>query len=323
MCIRDRSSLTQFPSSLANIQELDSQEFIPFISNNYAKTPQSNEFKVKINLPSVLNQGIKDEDSKTQEVNKEDKRKKILEEIENNLQTEQQQKIEYSLQKIDHLIERKNINNNSQAFDPSNYVNPLYIQENKKSKVIYIRGLEDPYLNVNQLYNIFSNFGNINKIIFLRNKKSCLIEYQSKEYATNAKDFLNNKQFNNNLLKIFYSNYEEINLKRDQAISDDIFLGTEETFRFKQNKQMCINPPSITLHISNLKKEACNEQFLIDLFSKYGKVMGIKIIIQQNCKNMCLIKMGSIEQAICCVAYLHGQFIFGRKIHVSFTHSKI
>lgn len=227
------SGIPQFPPSLANIQELDSQEFIPFINNSYGQLPSKNDFKVKINLPSVTKPIPSNQDQPDNSLNKEDKRKKLLQEIENDLQSEQQQKIENSLQKIDHLIERKNINANQPSFDPSNYVNPLFIQENKKSKVIYIRGLEDPYLNVTQLYNIFSNFGNICKIIFLRNKKSCLIEFESKDYATNAKDFLNNKSFNQNLLKIFYSNYEQINLKNDQVLSDDIFIGSEETQRFK------------------------------------------------------------------------------------------
>lgn len=86
---------------------------------------------------------------------------------------------------------------------------------------------------------------------------------------------------------------------------------------------MCINQPSATIHVSNLKKDTCNQQFMMDLFSKYGKVEGVKIISQQNFKNMCLVKMGNIEQAICSIAYLHGQYIMGRKIQISFTHSKI
>lgn len=49
-------------------------------------------------------------------------------------------------------------------------------------------------------------------MIFLRIKKSCLIEYENIEYATNAKDFLNSKCFMNHLIRIFYSNYETINL---------------------------------------------------------------------------------------------------------------
>ena len=100
-------------------------------------------------------------------------------------------------------------------------------------------------------------------MIFLRIKRSCLIEYENMEYATNAKDFLNNKNFMGRCIRIFYSNYEVINLKQGNYVSEDVFLGTQDTSRFKKNKHMSINPPSQTLHVSNLKKESCTEKVIM------------------------------------------------------------
>lgn len=45
------------------------------------------------------------------------------------------------------------------------------------------------------IYNLFSNFGNVTKILFIRNKAAALIEFENEEYSTIAKDFLNNMGF--------------------------------------------------------------------------------------------------------------------------------
>jgi len=127
--------------------------------------------------------------------------------------------------------------------------------------VLYIRGLENKEVKIQMLYNIFSNFGNILKIIFIRSKAAALIEFESSDYSTISKDYLNNIVFMGKPLRIYYSNYTMINLRKNfkDNGSDDIFIGSLKTFRFKKNKNISINPPSSTLHISNLVKEICNE----------------------------------------------------------------
>ena len=52
------------------------------------------------------------------------------------------------------------------------------------------------------VYNIFSNFGNIQKIIFIKFKGAALVEYENAEYSTLAKDYLNNIIFRNNPLRV-------------------------------------------------------------------------------------------------------------------------
>lgn len=52
------------------------------------------------------------------------------------------------------------------------------------------------------LYNIFSNFGNILKMIFYKPKQIALIEFQSKFYATFAKEYLNNIFFMGNQMQV-------------------------------------------------------------------------------------------------------------------------
>jgi hypothetical protein len=58
--------------------------------------------------------------------------------------------------------------------------------------------------------------------------------------------------------------------------TDEVLIGAPKTFRFKKNKSISINPPSATLHISNLVKEACNELIFRKLFEPFGKIEAIK-----------------------------------------------
>lgn len=207
--------------------------------------------------------------------------------------------------------------------DLSTYVNPMFLLENRKSKVIYVRGLENPKMTIIMIYNLFSNFGNILKIIFLRNKSAALIEFENISYATQAKDSLNNLVFFGHPIKIFYSNYAEINLKKQESQMAEVFLGEEDTFRFKESKTISINPPSCVLHVSNLKKEACDYEVIGNIFSPFGKIVGLKFINMENYKNMCLVKFNTLEESFNALAHLHGTDICGRKIQISFTRSKL
>jgi len=49
-----------------------------------------------------------------------------------------------------------------------------------------------------------------------------------------------------------------------------------KTYRFKKNKNISINPPSQTLHVSNLAEEISYEKDIDDLFSDCGNILGIE-----------------------------------------------
>ena len=61
--------------------------------------------------------------------------------------------------------------------------------------MIHVTGLNHFALNVTMIYNIFSNFGNIYKMIFYKTKSNAIIEFETKFYATFAKEYLNNLFF--------------------------------------------------------------------------------------------------------------------------------
>jgi len=198
--------------------------------------------------------------------------------------------------------------------------------ENKESAVLYVKGLEDENIKVQMLYNIFSNFGNIKKIIFIRRQAAALIEYETVEYATKAKDYLNNIVFMGKPLRIYYSFHPIINLKNKKSgkdSSEEIFLGAPKTFRFKKTKLLSMNPPSSTLHVSNLPKEICSEEIMRNAFAPFGRIEAIQFKFMDNNRNMCLIRMASMEESLNAMAHLHDLDLGGRPMQISFTKSKI
>lgn len=68
--------------------------------------------------------------------------------------------------------------------------------------MLYVKGLEHKDIKVRMLYNIFSNFGNIKKIIFIRRQAAALIEYETVEYAAKAKEDLSNIVFMGKPLRV-------------------------------------------------------------------------------------------------------------------------
>jgi len=52
------------------------------------------------------------------------------------------------------------------------------------------------------IYNIFSNFGNIVSIVFVKDKAAALLEFENQEFASIAKEYLNNIVFMGSSLRV-------------------------------------------------------------------------------------------------------------------------
>lgn len=66
---------------------------------------------------------------------------------------------------------------------------------------MYVRILSNNIL-MKHIYNLFSCFGNISKIIYIKDKFSALVEYETEEYASKAKNNLNDVTLMNFKLKV-------------------------------------------------------------------------------------------------------------------------
>ena len=152
----------------------------------------------------------------------------------------------------------------------------------KLSKVIELKGLFSSLIKPEMIFNVFSNYGNIHRIIIYPLQQKALVEFKEKQQARIAVDFLNNIPFLGNNVILTLSEQQEISelqVKRAEKgfFKEEMFVGTDSIFRFQKNKKkISINPPSSTLHISNLQKKVCQKSIFKEIFSRYGDVQTIK-----------------------------------------------
>lgn len=70
------------------------------------------------------------------------------------------------------------------------------------TKVIQVKGLSNKELTPHIIYKLFGNFGNVVKLVLQKKRQTALIEYESPELATIAKEMLNNLSFFGNPMKV-------------------------------------------------------------------------------------------------------------------------
>ncbi|CAD8057120.1 unnamed protein product [Paramecium sonneborni] len=191
--------------------------------------------------------------------------------------------------------------------------------------VLCVNGIKGKNLDAQKLYNIFSNFGNIDKILLIKLKNFALIKYLKEEYSIFVFQNCQNLQFFDSLISISFVPEDAIDklIGLDTLYNQqDYYVGTSETDRFNSNNKMNLYPPSQVLHISNLKKISSNAETMWDVFSEFGVVEAVKVLNTQF-KFMCLVKMENLQQALEVIALMHNQEIDNRNIQISFTKAKI
>ncbi|CAD8074955.1 unnamed protein product [Paramecium sonneborni] len=195
----------------------------------------------------------------------------------------------------------------------------------QSTKTVCLNGIQGKDLDALKIYNIFSNFGNIDKIILINLKNFALVKYLKEDQAYFVYQNCQNIQFFESNLQITFAADDSIDklvgldtLYREQ----DYYIGSEDTDRFNANNKMILLPPSQVLHISNLKKVSSNAETMWDIFSEYGVVEAVKVLNSQF-KFMCLVKMESLKLALEVMALMHNEEVDGRNIQISFTKAKI
>ncbi|CAD8125638.1 unnamed protein product [Paramecium sonneborni] len=211
-------------------------------------------------------------------------------------------------------------------------INQQFLKNARKSKVIYARWFDKKVVTSTMLYNIFSIYGNIDKMIFLKERSSCLIQYIMSEHAAIAKESLNDIMFYGQSIKIFFSNYEEISLKTqptkpgeivfDIKTQEEYFQGSEDTHRIKPDSTYTLAPPCDTIQISNLTKNSCQTQVMQQFMQDFGQIKALKILTTGN-KYLSIIKYLSTEVALTVLANMNGIEIDGKPIQINFSKQKL
>jgi len=192
----------------------------------------------------------------------------------------------------------------------------------KQSPVLHVLGIENKEVTTKMLYNVFSTFGNIIKLIFIKTRAVALVEFENTQGASLAKKALNNVSFFGKMLRITYSKYPTIKLEPGQAekYPEQLIIGDENNFRYKQGKSTKVAPASVVLKVSNLSNESCKDKKAMNnLFGVYGEVKAVKTLPE----NACLVKMKSVEDCLKALAKLHDSEFGGKRLQVSFGATRL
>ena len=123
------------------------------------------------------------------------------------------------------------------------------------SKVVLVSNLGHVFKNTEEIFNLFSAFGNITKILFMVNLQKALIEYKDLEYASETITNLNNLVLGETKLRVSYSKYKSIDLEKNNKNENSmqynqVLIVPFMRNRYKSNSSSSIIPLSSTLLIS-------------------------------------------------------------------------
>ncbi|KAM3140175.1 hypothetical protein pb186bvf_007728 [Paramecium bursaria] len=199
-------------------------------------------------------------------------------------------------------------------------------EKNDKSRVITASPFDDANININMLVNLFSIYGNIEKMIFQKDSRTINVQYQLQKCADQCIQKLNQIKLFDQVIEVNYSTMSEI---PDFELADIIeqiyeerFIGSEQTNRYKPKNSYIAAAPNDTIFIMNLPDEmmdiTCFKNMLQNL-----KVVEYKFIEDPKQKHSCAIKFSNTEDAILFLARNHGLEVFGRKIIMTFSKKPV
>lgn len=202
--------------------------------------------------------------------------------------------------------------------------------------MIIISGFPPDKIQCDQLFFLFSNFGQVIRIKILNSKdNTALIQFQDSQQASQAMNTMNHARIFGNTVDINISKHSFIRPPLAAADGGDgktvdyehSPLNRYGNSQYSQTRNVA--PPTNTLHISNLSPSTTQETLTTHL-SQAGEVEGIKLFDNTStssgsgrAKYMALVQYHDAEVAIEAMCLLHNSVVDGQNIRLSFTRSKI
>jgi hypothetical protein len=195
------------------------------------------------------------------------------------------------------------------------------------SKVVLVSNLENFFDSSKEVFNLFSCFGNLNKILFMKNLQKALIEFASVESAQLCIDHINKKQIDTLTLRISFSKYQKIDLKKSNKSENsqqfnDVYVVLNEQNRFT-DLSVRFSPPSQSVMVLIEKRPDLNYTdsclLIKEAVSRLEvQTFGEKIDYQHSKCIRMTFGVQSIHNAILVVTKLHGSYVKSSSLDVNF-----
>jgi hypothetical protein len=197
-------------------------------------------------------------------------------------------------------------------------------KSSKSSTVLYVKGVDPNRVEIQDLCNLFSNYGNVEMGVMHKNKDFALIKYTTVRGAELGLEQLNKVSILGFRMSIFFSKYEQIMEKRYHN-NKEYCIPDPEYRRFKNEVPTQVNPISRTLHICIFQpnpKRVISESDVQKLISPFAECSRLQRDQNSSQLNMWFAEFQSRASAVLVLMKLHdGKFENGN-IRVSFTRTK-
>lgn len=196
------------------------------------------------------------------------------------------------------------------------------------SKVVLASNLENFFASAREVFNLFSCFGNLSKVLFMKNLQKALVEFSSIEGAQSCIDHLNKRQLDSISLRISFSKYQKIDLKKSTKNENsqqfnDVLVVPNEMHRFDK-KETKFGSPSDSVLIVVEKRGDLNNTDICLLVKEAVKALGVqsfgeKIDYQDPKEIKMTINMQFVSNSILVITKMHGTHVKNCPLSVSFS----
>lgn len=196
------------------------------------------------------------------------------------------------------------------------------------SKVVLISNLDDFFHSASEIFNLFSCFGNIVRVLLMKNLKKAMVEYKKPESAEVALNCMNNRTFGRSKIKVVFSKYKKIDLKRNNKSENsqnfnEVIIVSNKMNRFKNSAAHVIQPSDTLLVVV---EKATDLQVTDLMLSVQGFAKPLKTrIVQAEKENadvalhQILFKFSGVIAAMKVLAQAHNSDVNGHFLNVTFA----
>lgn len=198
------------------------------------------------------------------------------------------------------------------------------------SKVILFSNIDPIFTSASEIYNLFSCFGNIRKVLFMKNIRKAMVEFSTIEYAQSCLLYLNNRPFGNSKIKVNFSKYQKIDLKKNNKTENsqnfnEVVVVLPEMDRYTPSNLSVVTPPSANVVVSCPKDQATQVHDLRLLVQGVRHPQSWSLLEPElsfhepQPKFRVTFKFASIAEAMLVIVKVHNAVLNGGLVDVSFA----
>lgn len=180
-------------------------------------------------------------------------------------------------------------------------------------------------VSIQELCNLFSNFGNVESGQLDIERKCAYIKYTSYEGAASGLKHLNKLSLNGEKLQVQYDDSEE-GVASSNRKGVEVFIIRESCKRFKAEVPKHANPVSRTLHVCiffNNKRRFVSDDEILSILS-HNSIIPIRLQRDWNKENvnMWFVEFSSIQESLKLIMKTHDYPLKDGNVRISFTKTK-